>query len=331
MVLFKKILHVAVVCCFGLMLLVNPAFADSKKLVLSAAVCPPGGAWSMGMSAVGKLFTDAWPNSEFRILPGAAVSNPLQLQSRRADVTLTQHVCAANAYTGVEPYKKPSPDIRSIVNINDITRMHVMVREDSPIHSFRDIKEMKYPLKLCHGVVGNVAEYIGRKLLEEYGVTYADIKNWGGKLYNNGQNDVASMVQDGLVDCFFWFGPGQAAHVQEACSGVKLRWLPIDDPEIMKRMQEKYSMIPGVIPADYFNGMVGKDIPCVTNPTEIMVRADLPEDVVYALTKAIIEGKEDIARTVPMWGHFDLQSACRNLGAPLHPGAERYYKEKGAL
>lgn len=327
----KKVL--TTVAAFGLVLglIATPGMANSKKLILSAAVCPPGGAWSMGMSAIGKLFTDSWPNSEFRILPGAAVSNPLQVQAKRADVTLTQHVNAVNAYAGQEPYKKATPDVRAIVNINDITRLHVMVRADSPIHSFKDIKEKKYPLKLCHGVIGNVAELIGRKLLEEYGITYADIKSWGGKLYNNGQNDVASMVQDGLVDCFFWFGPGQAAHVQEATSGVKLRWLPIDDPEIMKRMQEKYAMIPGTIPADFFNGMVGKDIPCVTNPTEILVSKHLPDDVVYALTKAIIEGREDIARTVPMWGNITLKDACRNLGMPLHPGAEKYYKEKGAL
>ena len=86
-----------------------------------------------------------------------------------------------------------------------------------------------------------------------------------------------------------------------------------------------------LIPGSLFKGMVGKDIPTVTECNELTVRADLDEDTVYKLTKAFIENLDDIRKGCATWADCTPEKAAKDTGAPMHPGAVRYYKEAGLL
>lgn len=77
--------------------------------------------------------------------------------------------------------------------------------------------------------------------------------------------------------------------------------------------------------------MVGKDIPTVTECNELTVRADLDEETVYRLTKAFIENLDDIRKGCATWADCTPEKAAKDTGAPMHPGAVRYYKEAGLL
>ena len=87
----------------------------------------------------------------------------------------------------------------------------------------------------------------------------------------------------------------------------------------------------GTIPGSLFKGMVGKDIPTVTECNELTVRADLDEETVYRLTKAFIENLDDIRKGCATWADCTPEKAAKGTGAPMHPGAVRYYKEAGLL
>lgn len=303
---------------------------NTEKSQLDIVAGTTGGVWYVGMGAIGKLYSDTYPGTTVNLLAGGSAGNPLRLESGEADFSITQHTMAVAAGKGQEPYKQATQNVSSIINLKDITRLNIVVRDEVPIYSIEDILEKKYPLKLAHGPVGTVSELFGRWTFEEYGISFKDITSWGGKLFSNNYNDVASLLQDGQIDMFFWTGPGEAGFIQEAASGTKLRWLPVKE-EIIDKLIENYGLNKGTIPGTFYNGAVGQDTLCVIDATELIVRTDLQEDVVYNLTKVICENKEDIVMAYSAWDTFDPETAWEGLGLPLHPGAEKYYKEKGWL
>ncbi|AGA69293.1 TRAP transporter solute receptor, TAXI family [Desulfitobacterium dichloroeliminans LMG P-21439] len=304
----------------------NSISVESTQLNMVAGTS--GGVWYIGMGAIGKLYSDNYPGTTVNLLAGGSSGNPLRLESGETDFSITQHTMAVAAAKGQEPYKKATQNVSSIINLKDITRLNIVVRDDVPIYSIEDILEKKYPLKLAHGPVGTVSEVFGRWAFEEYGVGFKDITSWGGKLFANNYNDVASLFQDGQIDMFFWTGPGEAGFIQETASGTKLRWLPVKE-EVINTLAEKYGLNKGTIPAQFYGGAVGTETPCVIDATELIVRKDLQEEIVYNLTKVICENKDDIVLAYSAWNTFDPETAWQDLGLPLHPGAEKYYKEKG--
>lgn len=305
-----------------------PGNAAEGKLMLNAASGGVGGAWYVGLGSIGKLYMDANPNAEFNMLIGASVTNPRRIEVGDAELAITQAVNSVFAVKGEPPYKEALKEPRFMLNINDVTRLHILVRDDVPIRKLSDIAAQKYPLKLAAGTNGAVGYLVGQLLLKEYGVTFKDIRQWGGKIFNNHQNDVVSLMKDGLVEMFIWFGPGQNPNLQEIAGGTKVRWIPLDK-EVIDKFDKLYGLTPAVIPGSWFGGAVGKDVDTFSNPTELLCAAKLSDDVVYGLVKSIMEGREEIALAVPAWGTIQPESVWRTHGFPMHPGAEKYYREQG--
>lgn len=324
---FRSLLSLCLGAILSLGLALSAQAADSK-LMLNAASGGVGGAWYVGLGSIGKLYMKANPNAEFNMLIGASVTNPRRIEVGDAELAITQAVNSVFAVKGEPPYKEALKEPRFMLNINDVTRLHIIVREDVPIHSLADIAKLKYPLKLAPGTNGAVGYLIGQMLLDHYGASFKNIRQWGGKIFNNHQNDVVSLMKDGLVDMFIWFGPGQNPNVQEIAGGAKVRWIPIDK-DVIEKFSSMCGLEPSSIPGSWFNGAVGADVPTVSNPTELLCAAKLSDDIVYGLVKSIMEGREEIALAVPAWNTIQPETAWRTHGFPMHPGAAKYYREKG--
>ncbi|MFR5645270.1 MAG: TAXI family TRAP transporter solute-binding subunit [Bilophila wadsworthia] len=75
----------------------------------------------------------------------------------------------------------------------------------------------------------------------------------------------------------------------------------------------------------------GQDIPCITDSTVMLVRKNMPDADVYKITKAIVEGFEELHAVQPTWKTLVPEHMADNLALPLHPGAEKYYREAGII
>lgn len=104
------------------------------------------------------------------------------------------------------------------------------------------------------------------------------------------------------------------------------------DPENIAKIREKYPYFSDTvtIPAGTYNG-VDKDIITTGSLATLCVRADLPEDVVYNITKTIFEQRDEIAKVHEKGNSINLETAINGISIPLHPGAEKYYKEMGVI
>lgn len=304
--------------------------SNSEALNLKVVSGTVGGVWYVGLGAVGKQITKEYPGSTIDLVAGGSTGNPLRLNSGDGDLSITQHTMAVAAGKGAEPYKKKLTNVNSIVNLRDITRLNIVVDADLPIYSIEDIAKKKYPLRLATGPVGTVSELFGKWVFKEYGITYEDIESNGGKLFRDSYNEVANLMRDGHIDMFWWTGPGEAGFIQQAAAAKKLRWIPIDE-KVIETVAEKYGLSKGFVPKGYYNNSVKENVPTVIDSTEFIVRADLPENVVYKITKTVLEHREDIINAYSAWKTLDVETGWKDLGLPLHPGAEKYYKEKGYM
>ncbi len=262
------------------------------------------------------------------MLPGSDVSNPIRLEKGEVDVAIETACLAVCAKDGSAPFKKAVGNLSAIANLRTISRMNIVVRADTGITSLEQLKAEKKPIRLATGPRGSASEVMGRWVLEEYGITYKDITSWGGKLISNNFGDAADLAKDGQVDMIFWGGPGEAWFFTDLITNTPLRWLPIND-EVAATVNEKYMLAPARFEASEYNGKMGQDVPGVTTSQEILVRTDMSDDVAYRLTKAMCEGADEIIAANPTWGNFKAETAWEGVTHPLHPGAAKYYKEKG--
>lgn len=308
-------------------LTVVPANAYTE---LKAAASPAGGAWYVGMGAIGKAVSGVYPELDVALFPGGGLANVMHVEKGASDFGIAAHSVIVAASRGIDPYKKPAENVLSLLNLHDSTRMHFIVNKDSGITSLAQIKEKNMPIRISMSHTAGNSYLFGKWILEEYGISQKDITAWGGKIYTPSTNDSASMMKDGQLDVVLWIGPGEAFIVQDMMNSVQLDILPVDE-KILEAVSTKYGLQRDVIPATAYGGMFGRDIVTASASTELMINKNVPEGVVYKMVKAICEKRDDIVLASPFWKSFTPEKAAKGLALPLHPGAEKYYKEMGWL
>lgn len=307
----------------------SPALA-AEFHEMKAAASPAGGAWYVGMGAMGKAIQSVCPDIDVAIFPGGGLANPLHVDTGRSDFGIAAHSVIVAAGKGIEPFKKPAENLQSMLNLHDSTRMHFVVNKKSGITSLQQIKDKKMPIRISMSHTAGNSYLFGRWILEEYGISQKDIADWGGKIYTPSTNDAAAMMKDGQLDMLLWIGPGEAFIIQDMMNSVDLDILPVDE-KIIDAVNKKYGLLKGTIPATFYNGKFGHDIVTVDASTELMVNKNVPEDLVYRMVKAICEKRDDIVIASPYWSTFTPEKAAEGLALPLHPGAEKYYREMGYI
>lgn len=204
------------------------------------------------------------------------------------------------------PYK----EIRGLFPIPFLT-MHLVVRDDAGIETWDDLAGKT--LLIGKGSFGATE---GEKYLKLFGLE--------GKveLADAELGSAVPALQNGQIDGFVTAGSHPAPNVMEAAAGTGIRLLSMSDEQIALTKRDKL-----VIPAGTYDD-VEVDVATTTLPVAAYTTTAMDEETAYQLTKAFWEAKPEMAETAPWWNAItpDLLAV---LGAELHPGAVRYYKEAG--
>lgn len=134
--------------------------------------------------------------------------------------------------------------------------------------------------------------------MEQYGITYDDIRKWGGTVDFSAYDSVANSMKDNQIDVAVRCGPGEPIFLQEVALNQKLRWIPGDKPEVVEKMKE-HGLFQTVVKGSEFNGMVGSDVPVMSDTNELFTSVDVPEDVVYEIVKSWMENHKAIGEANP--------------------------------
>ena len=129
-----------------------------------------------------------------------------------------------------------------------------------------------------------------------------------------------------------WFTTVPASFMLDLGTSLKLRMVPVSDEEFKQLKELNSGFVQHVIPkATYAQYGVDEDVKTFQAPTILIASAKTPADVIYKVAKAVVESREDFARVTAAMKGVSAKDMAQNHGLPMHPGAERYYREAGLL
>jgi len=276
-------------------------------------------------------------------------NNPRYVTDGRADLGATQYRSIEEAYLGTEGREPIAPNLRLIATINQPAWIAVAVRAASGITDLGEIAGKQIPVGLKLGGEGAI-----RSILEYYGLSREKMLSWGGHVVGGAEggfeaptnpdeeparwygdlNAIAPWIREGtfdlIVDPIYAAYTPEHRHWWDASILHDLRFLPLP-PDLIKLIMDRgQAEAPGFIPHRLMRG-VDEDIPTVQRfPQAYYTRDDVPDTFVYEVAKALDNGR-NLFRQTHMPYSYDPATVARPRKVPLHPGAERYYREVGYL
>lgn len=226
------------------------------------------------------------------------------------------------AYTGTGVFEgKPAIDgLRSIANLYPES-IHIVARADSGIESVADLKGKK--VSLDEPGSGTLVD--ARLILAAYGLTEQDIEPEYLK-----PNQAADLMRDGNMDAFFFVGGFPAGAIAELATSRAIKLVPITGDQADAVIREYGFFAKNTVPGGTYAG-VADDVQTLAVGAQWITGASQPDDLVYEITKALWN---ENSRKLLDSGHakgkeIRLETALDGIGVPLHPGAERFYREAG--
>jgi TRAP transporter TAXI family solute receptor len=307
------------------------AFAQ-EPVRLKFATLSQGTAWYVYGATMSELLRKTLPpGSTIDVLPfSGGVGNAKLVAKNETPIAFSFTVTNRWAYEGREAYEARLENLRGLVGGLDIYYLVAIAQKKLGINTLAEIREKKLPAKLYTLPVGSIGELGARQLLREYGITYADLKGWGGSATHVGYKVIIDAMRDGRGDLLIAVVTPKHPSITEIATFADVKFLPLA-PERVKGLAA-LGYEPATMPANEFKNQP-EAIGTVGFPTVLITNTALPDTVAYTITKTIAENKEALVRGHAGLADFVPQVAWRpeKVGIPLHPGAERFYREKGWL
>jgi hypothetical protein len=223
--------------------------------------------------------------------------------------------------TGVFEGRPKATDLRSIANLYPET-IHLVARKGAGIRSVADLRGKR--VSLDEPGSGTLVD--ARIVLAAFGLTEKDVRAEYLK-----PNQAGEKVKDNSLDAFFFVGGSPAGAIVELASSSGVELVPIAGAEAEKILKEYPFFAADVVPAGTYKD-VGETKTISVN-AQWVTSAKVSEDLIYGVTKALWNAD---TRKLLDAGHskgkvIRKETALQGLGVPLHPGAERFYREAGLL
>jgi TRAP transporter TAXI family solute receptor len=297
---------------------------------LAFATLDTGSAWYVYGATMAELLRKTLPpGSNIDVKPRAGgVGNPRLVAKNETPIGFAFTVTNRWAWDGKEVYDTKLDNLRGLVGGFDTYYLVAVTAKKLGLNSIKDIKDKKIPIKMLTQPVGSLGEFAGRQLLRAYDVTYNDIKGWGGSTQHVGYNVIVDAFKDGRADVLFAVITPKHPSVSEIVSGADVKFLGPESDVVTALAPLGY--VPATMPAETFKGQ-SEAVKTVGFPTVLITNKELPEPVAYTVTKTVVENKDALVRGHAGLSEFDPKTAWQpdKVGLPLHPGAERAYREKG--
>ena len=309
---------------------VSGVAAQAPPVSIAFATLDTGSAWYVYGATMAELLRRSLPQgSNIDVKPRAGgVGNPRLVAKNETPLGLGFTVTNRWAYEGKEAYTEKLENLRGLVGGLDTYYLVAVATKKLGISSVREIKDKKLPVKIYTQPIGALGEFAGRQLLRAAGMSYADIKSWGGSTNHVGYNIIIDAFKDGRADILFAVVTPKHPSVSEIVTAVDVEFLGLDAETAKALLPLGYTA--ATMPADTFKNQT-KPVSTVGFPTVLITNKELPEAVAYTVTKTVLDNKEALVRGHAGLAEFDPKTAWQpdKVGIPLHPGAEKAYREKG--
>lgn len=269
-----------------------------------------------------QIYSDGIPGSKTSVqATKASVENLNLLQAGRGELALALGDSVADARNGVEDagFKTPLTKLRALGGAYP-NYIQIVASKDSGIKTLADLKGKTISV----GAPKSGTELNARAIFKAAGLTYEDM----GKVQYLPFAESVELIKNRQLDATLQSsGLGMAA-IRDLSSVMPLNYVAIPTEVVAKIGNPAYQS--AMIPANTYDGQV-EAVPTVAITNILVTRADMPDDVVYDMTRLLFDNLTRLGNSHSAAKDIKLDTAAKNLPIALHPGAERYYKEKGAL
>jgi hypothetical protein len=252
-----------------------------------------------------------------------SVDNVQQIEAGTLESGFVQSDIAYWAFRGEELFLTGGPlkSLRAIANLYPET-IHLVVRSDAGIKTVADIKGKRISLDRP----GSGTRVDAQLVLRAFGIAEADLETFA-----LGSGQAADALRVGEIDGFFFVAGTPATAVLELAEEALVDLVPISGPEVDKLLAERPFFARQALPERTYPGIPA--IETLSVGAQWVVSAAVPEETVHAITGALWHPttRELLDTGHPKGSQIVLDKALEGLGIPLHPGAERYYREAGLL
>ncbi len=252
---------------------------------------------------------------------GASKANIQLIDSGDVDIALVQNDVMDYAYNGTDLFA--GEKITSFMSMAALYAevVQIVANPNSGIESIADLKGKNVSV----GDAGSGVEFNAKQILEAYGITFDDINK-----QNLSFGASADAFKDNKIDAFFCTAGAPTTAIMDLATSNAIIILDIDDEHAQQLMEDYpfYTKYP--IPAGTYTG-VNTDAQTLAVKATLIVSANLAEDTVYDITKALFENRADITTAHAKGAELDMAYAVEGVSVPFHPGAEKYFKEIGVL
>jgi len=282
--------------------------------------------WVVGVyfplaGAISRIAHEKLPDIKITVeSSGASVANAKLIATGDADLAILQNDIAFYALQGTKPiFDKAVPNIRGVAALYP-EHCQIHARVDAKIASVKDLKGKRVAV----GPLGSGTEQNAIQILDAYGLKFEDL----GKVERLSAAESADYLKDGRIDAaFYTTGVGASAIVDPAMM-IPTMIVPIDGAEADALVKKYPFYAKDKVPGGIYKG-IDKDVPTVAVLAILVAKAELEEDIVYRITKAMWENISRIETAHAKGKEVKLEKALIGLPIPLHPGADKFYKEKG--
>jgi TRAP transporter TAXI family solute receptor len=283
---------------------------------------PQGGSWIPLGGALKGMWEKAVPGLSITQTPGAGIANVRGVDEGKAHIGLANSNTTVDGIAGRPPYPKKVTKVCQVANLYP-QYFQVVALQDSGVNSFKDLKGKS----LVTQPKGNTAEILTDTVLQLNGLSYQSL---GRANFQAAYTDAVSLMKDGHAQVFTLGTTAPASAVMDLASARDVKLVPVDDATMakLKKMNPGYNKL--VIKAGTYPKQ-DKDVPVIGYSTHIVASCDLPEQVVYQMTKTMASNVEGMAAVVKAISGITPKDMALDIGVPFHKGAAKFYKEAGAM
>jgi TRAP transporter TAXI family solute receptor len=306
------------------------AFPAAAQQQMTLAGSSEGGTMYRLGAAISEVFNKSQKDVRLNLIVGGGAANPARVGGGGANFGFSFSNFAVSAYNGKAPFDKSFKALRHVGAFWQSCYHQYVAQDlyDSGIKSWDDIVASKKPLSIGAGPAGTSTDAINKLLLAAYGTSFEALTSRGYKFTYTSMGATSDAMRSGQVDIYFHNSGDPNAAGIKAALGRKLTFLDASDK--LKSTLADAGFSPCTIPGGIYEN-VDTGHASMGALGVLMANESVGEAVVYELLKTINGNIKTLGGAHKIFASWTPDYGAAQYGMPMHPGAEKFYKEVGAL
>jgi len=281
---------------------------------------PQGGVWVPLGGALKNIWEQAVPGSTVQAVPGAGVANVRGVDEGRAQIGFGNSITTVDGLNGEAPFPRKTTKVCNLATLYP-QYFQVIALANSGIGRIEDLRGKQVVVQPR----GNTAEVITQQILQVSGLTYNDVR----ANFQASYTDAVGLLRDGNAQVFTLGTAIPASSVMDLASSRDITVMNLAPYiEGLRKLNAGYVGVP--IPANTYPRQAQE----VTVPgyfTHLIASCELPEATVHAMVRSMAGNLETLVAVFGGMRGLTPKQMALDIGVPMHPGAQRFYREAGAL